>query len=64
MARKVKPMDKALVIKLMKEVAERKRNVAMFNNIDIPLVKALLNKAKTEFNTVYGRSGVQIMLKD
>ena len=62
MRKKVPAMDRKTVIQLLSEVSNGTRERALFNAVDVPMVRAICSKAKTSFNTAYGKSGITVTL--
>lgn len=60
--RNTNPINKATAIELLAQVANGERQRAIFNNIDVPLIKAILSKAKADLEITYGQSGIQVEL--
>lgn len=55
-------INKTTAIEVLKQVANGNKQRAVFNNIDVPLIKAIVSKAKADLTITYGQSGIQVQL--
>ena len=62
MRKKVPAMDREKVVEILSYVSDRTRDMAIFNAVDVPMVRDICCKAKADFHITYGKSGISVSL--